>query len=123
MVERQNVGKIMAEHDNLRSLCNEKESALQVCLFFRLCCCNLTLLLHFIIGHFTFQSALLEKNSLEVRLGKLNDLLSEQNSKMDLPGSNNQVNEKLGSECSSYHFCTVSCNVCIADWSCYVGSS
>ncbi|XP_057544275.1 kinesin-like protein KIN-14E [Amaranthus tricolor] len=72
MIERQNVGKIMAEHDNLRSLCNEKESALQ--------------------------SALLEKNSLEVRLGKLSDLLSEQNSKMDLPGSNNQVLHKIQDE-------------------------
>lgn len=30
-IERENLGKITAEHDTLNNLCDEKESALQVC--------------------------------------------------------------------------------------------
>ena len=32
MIERQNLGEIRSECDKLRSLCDEKESALQVCI-------------------------------------------------------------------------------------------
>lgn len=71
-IERENLGKITAEHDTLNNLCDEKESALQ--------------------------SALLEKNSLEVRLAKVNDLLSKQNNQRDLPGENNQDLHKIQDE-------------------------
>lgn len=97
--EQQNLEKIIDERDSLSSLCDEKDSALQVSILLPLhltvCRCNELLLLHLLIRYCTFQSALLEKNSLEVRLAKLNDQLSEQNAKRDFPGTNNQVNRKL----------------------------
>lgn len=71
-VEKQNLAKITAACDRLRSLCDEKESALQ--------------------------ATLLEKNSMEVRVVKLNELLSEHNTKKDLPGANNEVLHKLQDE-------------------------
>lgn len=65
------------------------------------CSYNWLLLFQFMLGLYTFQSALLEKNSLEVRLAKVNDLLSKQNNQRDLPGENNQVSMELR---SAYHF-------------------
>uniref|UniRef100_A0A803MHS1 Kinesin-like protein n=1 Tax=Chenopodium quinoa TaxID=63459 RepID=A0A803MHS1_CHEQI len=71
-IERRNVGKITAERDRLSSLYDEKEAE--------------------------FQSAVMEKNSLEMKLAKLNDTLSEQNAQQDLPGANNQDLSKIHDE-------------------------
>ena len=35
----------------------------------------------------------MEKNNLEIRLAKLNDMLSEQNAKRDLSCANDEVND------------------------------
>jgi len=40
-----------------------------------------------------FQAAAMEKNNLEIRLAKLNDMLSEQNAKRDLSCANDEVND------------------------------
>ncbi|KAL9229698.1 hypothetical protein vseg_005137 [Gypsophila vaccaria] len=70
--EKQNLRKVAIERDRLRSLLDEKDSALQ--------------------------ATLLEKKSLEVRLSKLNGRLPDQNSKRDLPGADSEALHKLQDE-------------------------
>ncbi|KAK9670510.1 hypothetical protein RND81_13G206100 [Saponaria officinalis] len=70
--EKQNLRKVTVERDRLRSLLDEKESALQ--------------------------ATLSEKKSLEVRLSKLNDRLPEQNSKRDMLGANTEALHKIQDE-------------------------
>ncbi|KAK9678681.1 hypothetical protein RND81_11G227100 [Saponaria officinalis] len=72
VIEKQNLDKVTAECDRLRSSFDKKESALQ--------------------------ATLMEKNSIEVKLSKLNSMLSEQNVDRDLPGANTQAFQKIQDE-------------------------
>lgn len=70
--EKQILTEVICDRDKLRSLCDERDSALQ--------------------------AALLEKRSMEVRLGKLSSQGLENNAKKDLVGTNSQMLLKLQDE-------------------------
>ncbi|KAA8532112.1 hypothetical protein F0562_006746 [Nyssa sinensis] len=69
---KQNLAEVTCEHDKLRSLCNEKDSELQ--------------------------AALMEKQTMESRLAKLNGPGSETKAKKELTEANNQVMNKIQDE-------------------------
>ncbi|KAL8151891.1 LOW QUALITY PROTEIN: hypothetical protein V2J09_021699 [Rumex salicifolius] len=73
-MERQNLAKMTSESDKLRSLYDEKDSALQ--------------------------SLLSEKRNLELKLAKVNELLLENNTKKELAGNDNKALQKLQDEVS-----------------------
>ncbi|KAI9165050.1 hypothetical protein LWI28_006622 [Acer negundo] len=70
--EKQKLAKVTSDRDELRSLCNEKDTDLQ--------------------------AALLEKRNLEVRLAKLGNLTQETNAKKDMDVTNNQDELKICKE-------------------------
>ncbi|WCJ32868.1 Kinesin-like protein KIN-14E [Euphorbia peplus] len=70
--EKQRSSEVAHDRDSLRSLCAQKDSALQ--------------------------TALLEKRNIEIRLGSLGNLAAETSTKKDLQGTNNQVLIKLQAE-------------------------
>ncbi|XP_061355130.1 kinesin-like protein KIN-14E isoform X1 [Gastrolobium bilobum] len=71
--DKQNLEAVTSERDRLRSLCNEKDKALQV--------------------------TILEKRNMEARVAKLNNLVIENTSKKDLVGAaNNRMLPKLEDE-------------------------
>ncbi|KAJ6417450.1 hypothetical protein OIU84_003214 [Salix udensis] len=70
--EKQNLTEVECDRDRLKSLCAEKDAALQ--------------------------AALLQKRSVETRLANLSNLALEKNTKNSLVGANNQVLHKLQDE-------------------------
>ncbi|KAH7519779.1 hypothetical protein FEM48_Zijuj08G0073400 [Ziziphus jujuba var. spinosa] len=69
---KQNLAEVMSDRNRLKSLCDEKDKALQ--------------------------AAVVEKRSMESRLAKLGNLVLENNSKKEAVGANNQVLKKLQDE-------------------------
>ncbi|XP_037494410.1 kinesin-like protein KIN-14E [Jatropha curcas] len=67
--EKQNLIEVASDRDRLRSMCAEKDAALQ--------------------------DALLEKRNMEMRLAALGNLAAENNAKKDLLGTNSQLLHKL----------------------------
>ncbi|KAK2657716.1 hypothetical protein Ddye_010768 [Dipteronia dyeriana] len=67
--EKQKLAEATSDCDELRSLCNEKDTDLQ--------------------------AALLEKRNMEVRLAKLGNLTQETNAKKDMDVTNNQISQAL----------------------------
>ncbi|XP_043815036.1 kinesin-like protein KIN-14E isoform X3 [Manihot esculenta] len=70
--EKQKLAEVSSDRDRLRSICAEKDTALE--------------------------AALLEKRNMEMRLATLGNLAAENNAKKDLVGTNNQVPHKLQDE-------------------------
>ncbi|KAF2312540.1 hypothetical protein GH714_035005 [Hevea brasiliensis] len=70
--EKQKLVEVNSDRDRLRSMCAEKDTALE--------------------------AALLEKRNMEMRLATLGNLAVEHNAKKDLVGTNNQVLHKLQDE-------------------------
>ncbi|XP_065856128.1 kinesin-like protein KIN-14E isoform X2 [Euphorbia lathyris] len=70
--EKQRSSEVSHDRDSLRSMCAQKDSALQ--------------------------TALLEKRNIEIRLATLGNLAAETNAKKDLQGTNNQMLIKLQGE-------------------------
>ncbi|XP_021300888.1 kinesin-like protein KIN-14E isoform X1 [Herrania umbratica] len=70
--EKEDLMEVMCDRDRIRSLCEEKDTALQ--------------------------AALLEKKAMEVRLAKLSNLASENNAEGDTGGTINQSVQKLQDE-------------------------
>ncbi|KAE9597926.1 putative minus-end-directed kinesin ATPase [Lupinus albus] len=70
--DKQNLEEVTNDRDRLRSLCMEKDKALQ--------------------------AAILEKRNAEARIAKLNNLATENTAKKGLVGGNNQVFQKLEDE-------------------------
>ncbi|MED6136311.1 Kinesin-like protein KIN-14E [Stylosanthes scabra] len=70
--DRKNLEEVSNDRDRLKSLCSEKDKALQ--------------------------AAILEKKNMEAKMTKLNNLVIENAAKKELIGTNNQVSQKLESE-------------------------
>lgn len=90
--DKQNLEVVASDCDRLRSLCNEKDEALQVkvliswnesCLVFTL--------LTYLTNHAIFQAAIQEKRNMEARMAKLSNVVIENSAKEGLIGENNQV--------------------------------
>ncbi|XVF59911.1 hypothetical protein PTKIN_Ptkin07bG0313700 [Pterospermum kingtungense] len=67
--EKEDLMEIMSDHDRIRSLCEEKDTALQ--------------------------ATLLEKKTIEVKLAKLSNLSLENNNKKDMVGTVNELQDEL----------------------------
>lgn len=87
--EKQYLEEIISERDKLQTLCDGKDSALQVIIF-----ANTNSIIIDVYSFFIkdfLQATLLEKESLEVRYAKLNSRGLENNIRKELVEANNQV--------------------------------
>ncbi|KAL0430829.1 UNVERIFIED_CONTAM: Kinesin-like protein KIN-14E [Sesamum radiatum] len=94
--EKQYLEEIICERDKLRTLCDEKDSALQVIIFKR----ELNLILiGFATSHYWLRTGcILEKQSIEVKFAKLNSQGLENNIRKELAETNSQVLRKTQDE-------------------------